>query len=549
MKKHIPIAVTLPVLLFLHGILIGQSISFKKFPLDNQIYQRSLSNNKATVSIEGRAPKALGLDLFEARIYSGATIIQAAQTNITFDNTDGADFTIKFTLPARRTNHRVELWARRKQPATQWQLIKFAENIVAGDIYIINGQSNAQALAAPAPEDIDPFTRSYFEPYLWGPLNLSFPGLWGARLAKRLSDHADMPIAIFNQAVGALPIRTYLSNGATPTPGSNYGDLMKRLDASGTEHRIRAAFWFHGEADAWLPSAAEYKKDLEKLVAEWQEDYKIEHAFVFQKRYQSCGSPYPYVLEAQRQVAVTAPDISIMSTTNARHDSCHFYYEGGYQVLGDRMFELVANRLYGATFKDTEAPDAEVAWLENAQELVIKVRNTDKLQHIGQPWSDFRTEGKQVAITNGSVDGQLIRLRLAASANGVTGVSYLPHPGSAPHWITNTKGVGLLGFYSIPLGSRPVVATSEEESDGLIHARPNPVRETLWLDLPADIAPLRRALIADVSGVIIARFDAADLAVNSAVLEWPVGHLHAGAYFVLLETEDGKTIRSKFCKF
>ena len=129
-------------------------------------------------------------------------------------------------IPAERNNHQITVLGLKNG---NWQMVEAATDVLAGDIFIINGQSNAEANAAPFLDDIDPYTRSWFSPFDWGPLNLSFPGEWGARLAKVLSIQKDLPIAIFNQAQGGVGISEFLPDSLDITTG-NYGSLLKRFD-------------------------------------------------------------------------------------------------------------------------------------------------------------------------------------------------------------------------------------------------------------------------------------------------------------------------------
>ena len=84
------------------------------------------------------------------------------------------------------------------------------------------------------------------------------PGQWGGRFAKRMIEEQKIPIAIFNQAVGGQQITFYLRNDAAPIAG-NYGTLLLRLAAAGLKGSVRAAFWFHGEADGWQTTTEDYK--------------------------------------------------------------------------------------------------------------------------------------------------------------------------------------------------------------------------------------------------------------------------------------------------
>jgi Carbohydrate esterase, sialic acid-specific acetylesterase/Secretion system C-terminal sorting domain len=519
------------------SVLLGQqAVTLTRFPQDNQIYQRDVEKNTANVQISGKATRVSGIDAVELRVFRDTTRIKTQTAILNFAN-DAAGFHLEYELAAGCRNHRFELWSRELQTGL-WKLEMSRKDVVAGDLIIINGQSNAQAYASPVPEDLDPFTRSYFEPYKWGTLNLSFPGQWGARLAKRIVSEQKIPVGVFNQAQGAMYISSFLRDDAAPESG-NYGALMQRLKAAGSDGRVRAAFWFQGEADAWHMPVEEYKKSFVQLKNAWKQDFGIERAFLFQNRYKSCDSPLPLVLEAQRQIPQEQDDVDIMSTTNADHDGCHFNYLNGYQSLADRMYELVANRLYKADYADAEMPDVERVWLESPTELFIQVRNTEYLQTKGWPWLDFKIEGKSVQVIDGSASGNRIRLKLNASAEGLTGVSYLPPPGIGPHWVTNSKGVGLPAFYKIPVSA--TVSAAETDAEARFSAFPNPARDRLRIERSQEDQSEARLRIFDALGRLTYETPALPGRTEVAVSEWPAGY-----YVAVLQTVDGRRAGKRF---
>ncbi len=440
------------VFLAASGFLAAQNLSFSKIPLDWQIFQRNLSTNQADVLIAGKCPQWTGYTSVEVRLSDeSGTVLQTIKKPLAFYAGEAAfDFSLK--IAAARNNHQIEIFGQ-KVANGPYSIEKKVEKLLAGDIFIINGQSNAVALASPFLDDVDEYTRSWLPQYGWGRLNLSFPGQWGARLANRIADDIGVPVAIFNGAAGALKIEGLLPK---PTdPASNYSQFLARMEQAGTGKKARAAFFFQGEADGWETSTADYKARFLILKNAWKADFGIEHTWLFQMRYQSCTAEKPLVLEAQRQLGLENGDIDVISTTNADHDSCHFYYQKGYKLLGDRLFNAVANRFYGNTTPETDAPDVSKIYFENPTTIVVEVANTANLSVIGWPWGDWRTEGAAVAITGGSVAGNKIRLALNGPSTAVTGLSYLGHPGNANHWVVNPAGVGLLAFYNKIITAAP----------------------------------------------------------------------------------------------
>ena len=439
---------------FLPYFTFGQSLSLTKAPQDAQIYQRNVSTNRATVAIEGSVAMAVtnAYVQLQIRVSNEQALVNTVTLPLSYI-AGKADFSTTVQIPAVRSNHRLEFYGLRPDN-NQWILEKTIQKVLAGDIYIINGQSNAIAGASPMLEDVDEYTRSHTNIYGWGTLNNSFPGQWGARLAKRITIEQNIPVAIFNVAIGAEKLATYLKNTSDPYAG-NYGGMLKRFEDAGLEKKARAAFWFQGEADSWEASVASYMSDFNLLNNAWKADLNIEKTFLYQMRYQSCSSPFAFVLEAQRRLGNTpGNNIEVMSSTNADHDFCHFSYINGYQTLGDRMYELVANRLYGKQNSNFQAPNISEALVSGTNELTLKFPNTVGLQAIGNPWNAFTVKtktGTTLGVTSGTVSGNNILLSLNVEASNIDSVSYLAPPGVISPCMTNTAGVGVLMFRSFPV--------------------------------------------------------------------------------------------------
>ena len=234
----------------------AQNTTFEDLPLDNQLYQRNVNTNRAIIPISGSI-SSTGFTQVRLQVSNEQGQIDEQTRSLTYIG-GRANFQFSATIPAERNNHTINIEAR---IGDEWRVLRNVTGVLAGDIYIINGQSNAQAAAAPHENDIDPYTRSWFSPFGWGTLNLSFPGLWGARLAKNISTDQNLPIAIFNQAVGAEPIISYLPTLAN----GNYESLQQRFESANVNGEVRAALWFHGEANSWGTPTEEYINDFRSI--------------------------------------------------------------------------------------------------------------------------------------------------------------------------------------------------------------------------------------------------------------------------------------------
>lgn len=424
-------------------------VTIVEFPSNQQLYARNVSTNKANVNVSGTVASFSGYDLIRVNVYKNNVLDDSFQSNLTYIG-GNASFNFNIPINAELSNHTFELIGVNNGVET---IEAYSQNVVAGDVYAINGQSNAEAAAAAHPTDQVEFLRSYTYNYGWNYINFSFPGLWGAHLGNKIIMEKGIPVAIFNQAVGAQQIEFYLRNDANPTAG-NYGTQRKRLDDAGIGSNVRAFIWFQGEADGWNVSTEDYKIQMEELYDDWNSDYDLNAVYLYQMRYKSCNSPRPDILEAHRQSANELPNLHIVSTTNTLHDGCHFPYENGYKDLAVRLYDLVNRDVYGTNASNIVSPDVNSITVSN-NEITINIDHTNSLSISGNPWNDFELEGGVVEVVGGSVSGNEIVLNLSGEAAGVTGVSYLGHPGSANDWIFNPKDVGILTFYDFPI-SNPI---------------------------------------------------------------------------------------------
>ncbi len=443
-------------------------MTIKSFPKNKQIYERQKNLSTAKVKISGTVAASSNYDQVKLWV-SIDTLGNFFETTANLNYVgDSATFEFDYLLSANFYNHKFMLSGVKGTVETpEWMVT----DVVAGDIYIINGQSNAQAYLSAMPEDIVSYTRSY-QNAQWDDLGHSFPGRWGAHLAKVMSQYLGFPIGIFNFADGAQPISYFQKNPTDTT--ANYSLMMARLRKAGVS-APSAAFWFHGEANGWDTDTDTYVNAYETLHSSWKEDLGIDASFLFQVRYMGCSHPNPDIFEAQRLIAEQNPDIHIMSTTNADQDSCHYRWEDGYRALAERMAQIVKTKLYNQTISNHDfAPNVKKIELFNANTLKVTFEPAGvPLSIIGKPSFDFRHEESGHRATSVWANVDTLVVQFDTIINVGEHFSYLAHPGPTADWVVTSSGVGILEFWNQPIVEYLVSGTTLAQKKELT-IYPNP---------------------------------------------------------------------------
>lgn len=419
-------------------------------------------------------------------------------------NDNGAEFSLTVPIEAQLTNYQLEVCLR---TSSGEQVDKTVSNLVAGDVYLIQGQSNANAFKrsdSSASSNESQYIRSFGSRITsfdapdsngngqsddldalrgdlgWhladgdGSQTAGAVGQWGIRLARRIVDEFGIPVAILNQAVPGTTIGQHQRDDGNPmrldgfNSGGIYGRLLWRAEQAKVTNQARAILWYQGESDHG--DAAGHLSGFKALYQDWLEDYGgLELIYVHQIRNVGtlCNSHDPQLRENQRQMGhdPSLSKVRLMSTTgiDAQADGCHFPYTDGYEKIGDNLFRLMARDLYGETQRtDVEPPDVDFAYFSDANrgEITIALKNpSDTYSWANGAEEDFDLSDGSVSVTAGRVEENRIALTLNTPATSDTALHYFGHPGVNPpasdprqgQWVTNANGVGLLAFYNVPV--------------------------------------------------------------------------------------------------
>jgi len=335
-------------------------------------------------------------------------------------------------------------------------VLETVKDIVCGDVMVIQGQSNALATDTPeqSPRESHPWIRSYADmpPEEDGRQTNGWCrpvwkrerpdqteiGWWGMELGKRLVEHHRMPVCVFNGAVGGTRIDQHQRNDRQTTdPATIYGRLLRRVQAAGLTHGIRAIIWHQGENNqgAAGPSGdfdwKTYQELFVELAADWKEDFpNLRHYYLFQIWPDACamgrGGNGDMLRETQRTLPRLFSHMEIQATLGVRPPGgCHFPLAGWAEFAG-LVEPLIARDFHGVE------PGGPIASPNLVRAVGPAVDAHTVALEFDQPvgWNDalvgqFHVDGQPGRVTGGRVAGNVLTLEL--------------HPGPAPRTITYVR--------------------------------------------------------------------------------------------------------------
>lgn len=535
-------------LLFWANFCLAQ-VNFTQFPLHKQLVGRDLSNNLGSVRIEGSVDftGANFQKIYVECLRDG--VLYATQQQSLDGSLPQDDFAFVFQIPAELANYTFRVYG---LDGVNALLLAEANEVVAGDVYIIEGQSNAEA---PRRSDScymyeSPFIRVYaggmpFENNLLNNNNWYYgqgdgnrftngnTGQWGLKFAREIVDKYQIPVAIFNGAHGGKEIAFFQRPiDYSTSVASNYGRLYYRLNKTGLKEFVRAVLWSQGERDGSPgigTTTDSYKAMFLALRDAWYEDFPaIQGLYIFQSR-NGCTAPMHDIMEikeAQRQLAMENSDIQIISTAGLDffNDNCHFNFVGGYEEFAARLFALVDRDIYGASIPpDSDSPLILNAYLMGNNTVRVE---TNAVALSGTPlFNEFLlTDANGATILNAYCAGSSYYLELDSDPGDSAKISYLgPNPGLSGNHITNSLGIELICYYRYPITAQSIMANEVVSIENLT-VYPNPANDVLLIKgtQHADYE------IVSPTGQVVLR---------SAAPELSVAHLPNGVYFLKVNSE------------
>lgn len=373
-------------------------------------------------------------------------------------------------------------------------------DLVCGDAYLIDGQSNALATDTheESPRDTSEWIRSYggptgrddgerwvrdrlneatkaglARPNLWcrpvwkrnSPEHQAELGWWGMELAKRLVASQKVPIFIINAAVGGTRIDEHQA-----TPGNHadlrtmYGRMLWRVQQARLTHDIRAVIWHQGESDQGSDGPTggygweTYQQYFVDMSAAWKEDLpNVKRYYIYQIWPNACAMGGRHgsgdrLREAQRTLPQLYSNMSILSTHGIKPPGgCHFPLEG-WSELARTLQPLIERDFYAKPPTESITPPAlrSVRYTTATRDEVAIEFDQPVVWHDELP-REFTLDDKAGEVVSGSAAGNVITLKIKAS-QAATKLTYLKERDwSQDRLILGTNGLAALTFCDVTI--------------------------------------------------------------------------------------------------
>ncbi|MEI8373081.1 MAG: DUF2341 domain-containing protein [Planctomycetota bacterium] len=442
-------------------------------PVNNQFYARD-DKNEGTLVYNGTLPSppaplgAVAESVF-LKVYADDKHIKTESQKPKADKSYA--FSVK--LKPGLIKYKVEFGTKSGNRKT---VLNRVTNLVCGDAYLINGQSNALAVDWGPGEhtDTSEWIRSFGDNS--GDINSGWGnavrrqgghwqiGCWGMDLARLLVESEKIPICIMNGAVGGTLIEKHQRNPENPLDRTSiYGRLLNRIEQARLIHGIRGAFWHQGECDQtnWGEAGGygweTYEQYFLDMTAAWKQDFpNIQHYYVFQIWPNSCsigGNRHSDKLrDVQRLLPRHFSNMSIMSTLGIKPEGgCHFP-PAGYAELARQLLPVVEQYNYGKVpGKIVTAPDLKNAYYTNSKRDEITLEFDQPMVWNDSLKSEFYLDGEKEGIVESTVSGSMVRLKLAATATAKTITYLVDRKWDSKNLLYGQNGIAALTFFEVPI--------------------------------------------------------------------------------------------------
>ena len=449
--------------------IFSQDVIFTEIPENYQLYPRDQQDSSHIV-ISGEIHYGNYSEI-SVEIYKDSVLINTVTDDVEYNDTI-SNFSISTKIHSELSEYSFKI-------LLDTIFIEERYNIVSGDVYLINGQSNALSIDY---DDKANYKSEWFRSFGNSTDNPNTcrndttwclaqgktyfaqgaVGVFGLCLGQLIVTNNEVPVCIISGPSAGSSIDYHFRNDSNPLDmETNFGRLLYRASKAKLENHIKAIIWNQGELDTG-PSYSDYQTNFATLYEDWNLEYNngLEKIYLIQIRPANTGGANDQMLrEYQRQIAENYDDVEIISSCGLPgHDGLHYHFKG-YKTMAEWTYLLVARDFYHSTDTlEIEPPNIKEAIYKNKQkEIQLIFENTSSLEWpddtLGERMEDyFYCDGQTGMIKSGRANIDTVFLQLNGY-NYFDNITYLPtrkynenDQVFAGPWLKNSRGIGALSF-------------------------------------------------------------------------------------------------------
>ena len=388
------------VFLFLiSNIIAAQTVTYESIPSKHQLYPRDeADDDSAIVTIQGIVD-GTGYDSVIVDVYRDDVIWKSSGIKLSYNQNDTATFSLIPKIYADLVEFKFDIRIGAADAVVTDSLI---DSVVCGDVYLIMGQSNAEApdfgtfdpyqvewvrtlgTSATSDDVDDPRSDSLWDIAQAEEIRThAAVGIWGLGLGKLIAETYEIPVCILNGSRGGRAIYHHLKDPSREL----YWNLLWRAEKAGVVDDVKAMIWNQGEDNTKdNGSANEYYRLFPRLRDSLRVDYtnltKIYTAQINVGWDDDDWDAGGLLREYQRELAEIDAGTEIMTMHDLPGFDGRHYSATGYDSLAFRHFRQIRRDFYGSSeVVDIDPPNISKAYFTDEQKnvLVLEFSNTNTL--------------------------------------------------------------------------------------------------------------------------------------------------------------------------
>ncbi len=399
-------------------------------------------------------------------------------------------FNLRLGIPAELAEYQLSIYSIASDGTSM--LEQSVNRLVAGDYFIIGGQSNAAGSNGYDSLAME-YEKKYFSKYCrslgtlfertvtkdlngnsifdrekdsryYQASSIYFENgcvaAWPYRLMYELVSRTHVPLCFINEARGGSNIAYHFASTSPSDPqailkvqsdtSKPYDRTFLKLEKHQSLGGVRGVVWYQGESDgnAAEQDATLYTQRFAELRNAWKTDYpNLKSIFVFQIN-TGCWGPYLSVIrEQQRQFPELFPDVVLMPTVGSagddkNPDGCHYSLKGN-STLAEIVYPLVMNHLYNGIYAEDQvgAPMIRRISYQFDSKLCLQFDKEITAQ-FSEDFSNtfggtvylkdyfYNEKAERIGIKDIEISGKNLCMELADTNNSIRALSYLPNNNS-----------------------------------------------------------------------------------------------------------------------